>query len=95
MKRTLLVLLMALAAKGIAIADEIFDAKVVEYLEQTMGRIVMAFIGVDSTGKDTGFADTFLFIEIINNDAISRRLANQVKGAKTVSYEDGRKYYDY
>jgi len=89
-KMVLLAVLMAIGAKGIY-ATEIYNAKVVEYFEQTVGRSNFAFVGVDSTND--GFVDTFIVIEGMQLP-IYKRIANLIQQAGVVSYDDSKKIND-
>jgi len=86
----LMSILMALFTKELH-AKEIYNAKVVEYFERTVGRISEAFAGVDSTGN--GLADTFIIIGPLQ-DMLVRRLADRIKATGSVSYEDKNKVND-
>jgi|GEM_PF-3724957 len=89
-KRTLLLLLVALAAKMGIEAKEIYNAPVVEYFERVIGETGEALVGVDSDGD--GLADTFIVIRPLKL-AFVRRLANFIQSAGVISYEDEDKKY--
>jgi len=89
--RFLATLLTVLAVGATASAAEIYNAKVVEYFEETIGSTDCAYAGVDT--DDDGFADMIIIIEPLDV-MIYRRLANFIKQIKLVSYEDSRKIYD-
>jgi hypothetical protein len=90
LKIVLVAILMILFVKELH-AKEIYNAKVIEYFERTVGRISEAFAGVDSTGN--GLADTFIIISPLE-DMLVRRLANRIKAMGSVSYEDKNKVND-
>ena len=90
MKVVLIALLIALTAEMGIVADEIFNAKVVEYFERKIGSSTWAFVGIDTTSD--GLADIFITIRPLEY-MLSGRLANHVKNAGIVSVEDKNKIY--
>lgn len=82
--------LIALAARmGIA-AEEIYNKPVVEYFERVIGETGEALVGVDEDGD--GVADMFIVMYPLKAGII-RRLANFVKTAGIISYEDKDKQF--
>jgi hypothetical protein len=90
LKRMLLLLLMALAAKGITMADELYNVKVIECYEFNIGRNVLTAIGVDTTGN--GITDQMIYLETyLTQIPPLIRLVNLVKQAGVISIDNRHK----
>jgi hypothetical protein len=91
-KRTLLLLLFAIAVQMGINAEERFNKKIVETFEQRVGRTVFHLAGVDQ--NDDGFADLFIAIPYVDRLQLSIRLAGFLREGATVSYDDKDKFSD-